>query len=227
MGPLLVFGAHPDDIEFGCGGIVAAETRTRAVHLVVGSLGEAGSHGTPDQRRQEAEQAASILGATLGFVELGGDAHFQRSPHHALKLAEVIRQHRPATVLAPTPARNQHPDHAVLGELVRDATRLARYGGLKELQDRPHAIDQLLFYAITAEERAPILVDVSQSVDQWRSAMEAHGSQTAARQYVDLQLSRAHALGLSAGVDYAIGLYPNDPLLLDSLSQVQRSARRF
>ena len=54
-GPLLVFGAHPDDIEFGCGGIVALEVRAgRRVHLVTCSKGEAGTHGTPDQRVAEA-----------------------------------------------------------------------------------------------------------------------------------------------------------------------------
>ena len=34
--PLVAFGAHPDDLEFGCGGILARETLLgRPVHLVV------------------------------------------------------------------------------------------------------------------------------------------------------------------------------------------------
>ena len=46
--PLLAFGAHPDDIEFGCGGVVALETRAgRPAHLVVCSRGESATHGTP------------------------------------------------------------------------------------------------------------------------------------------------------------------------------------
>ena len=44
-GPLLAFGAHPDDIEFGCGGVIAAEAwNGRAIHLVVCSRGESGSN---------------------------------------------------------------------------------------------------------------------------------------------------------------------------------------
>ena len=49
--PLLAFGAHPDDIEFGCGGVVARETRAgRPGPCVVCSRGESGSNGTPAER---------------------------------------------------------------------------------------------------------------------------------------------------------------------------------
>src|SRR4051812_12963411 len=76
--PLLAFGAHPDDVEFGCGAVVAQEARMgRKVHLVICSRGEAGSYGTPRQRSAEAKKAAALLGATVEFVELGGDAHFE------------------------------------------------------------------------------------------------------------------------------------------------------
>ena len=57
--------------------------------------------------------------------------------------------------------------------------------------------------------------------------MEAHGSQSAARNYVELQLTRARLRGLRAGIGHAIALFPNDPLVLDSLAQASRGARRF
>src|SRR4051794_40580669 len=84
-GLLLAFGAHPDDIEFACGGVIAKETLAdRAAHLVVCSRGEAGSHGTSEQRTREAENAAKLLGATLEFVELDGDAHLDVKTSHAI-----------------------------------------------------------------------------------------------------------------------------------------------
>src|SRR6185312_8561129 len=84
--PLLVFGAHPDDIEFGCGGVIARETASgRPAHLVICSRGEAGTHGTPEQRTAEAKKAAALLGATIEFIELDGDAHLEIRAAHAIK----------------------------------------------------------------------------------------------------------------------------------------------
>jgi N-acetylglucosamine malate deacetylase 1 len=232
---LLVFGAHPDDIEFGCGGVVARETRSGgAAHFVICSRGESGSHGTPAQRVGEAEKAASLLGATLEVIELDGDAHLEVRASHAIKLAGILRRVRPAIVLAPSLVQNQHPDHARLGVLVRDASRLARYGGLGELRGMAsHAIDHLLFYAVTPEaepaDLSPVLIDVSapEVVAAWTSAMEAHESQAASRNYVELQLARARLRGLRAGTGYAMALFPNDPPLFGSLEALGLGARTF
>ena len=233
--PLLAFGAHPDDIEFGCGGVIARETRAgRAAHFVVCSRGEAATRGTPAQRVAEAKKSAALLGATMEFIQLDGDAHLEVRAAHAIKLARILRRVRPSIVLAPSLVENQHPDHARLGQLVRDAARLARYGGLKELRALPaHAIDQLFFYAVTPEAEpldvTPVLIDVSaqEVLAAWTAAMEAHASQMQTRNYVELQLTRARLRGLRAGIGHAIALFPNDPLVLDSLAPVSRSARRF
>ena len=233
--PLLAFGAHPDDIEFGCGGIIARESISgRQTHFVVCSHGEAGSHGTPADRAIEALKAAALLGATIEFLKLDGDAHLEVCAAHAIKIAGIIRRLRPAIVLAPTVVENQHPDHARLGRLVRDAARLARYGGLKELRrQKSHAIQQLYYYAVTPEAEprdiTPVLVNISgpDIISVWTKSMQAHASQTAARNYVDLQLTRARLLGARAGVEHAQALFPNEPLVIDSLTQIGHGARRF
>ena len=233
--PLLAFGAHPDDIEFACGGVIARETRAgRPAHFVICSRGEAGSYGTPRLRVAEAKKSAAILGATVEFIELDGDAHLEHRAAHAIKLAAILRRVRPAVVLAPSLVENQHPDHARLGKLVRDATRLARYGGLKELRRAsPHTIEQLFYYAVTAEaeptDGTPVLVDVSapELLSTWTAAMKAHRSQTSARNYIELQLARARLRGLRAGLGLAIALFPNDPVVLDSLVSSRRRGSRF
>ena len=233
--PLLAFGAHPDDIEFACGGIIANETRRgRTAHFVVCSRGEAGSRGTPEQRVTEAKKSAALLGAAVEFIELDGDAHLEIRAAHAIKLAGIIRRVKPGLVLAPTLVPNQHPDHWRLGHLVRDAARLARYGGVQEIQNlTSHAITQLLFYAVTPEaepsEATAMMIDVSEAevLAAWTSAMEAHASQMATRNYVELQITRSRLNGLRAGVAHAIALFPNDALVFDSLAALNCGARRF
>ena len=235
LAPLLVFGAHPDDIEFGCGGVIAREAQTgRKIYFVICSRGEAGSYGTPKLRTAEAKNAAAILGATVEFIKLDGDSHLEIRAAHAIELAKIIRRIRPNILLAPSIVENQHPDHWRLGKLVRDAARLARFGGLHELRaQKPHAIGQLFFYAVVPEAEprdiSPVLIDVSapEIISAWTNAMNAHASQTSARNYVELQLTRARLLGARAGVDFAVALFPSEPLVFDSLAHTSRGARKF
>ena len=235
-GPLLLaFGAHPDDIEFGCGGVIARETQAgHKAHFIVCSRGEAGTHGTPAQRTAEAKKSAGILGATIEFVELGGDSHMEHRLAHVLAFAAIIRRVRPRMLLAPTTVENQHPDHVVVGRMVRDAARLARYGGVAELMKlKPHAIEQLLFYAVTVEaeptDHSAMLMDVSEQdvVSAWTASMEAHASQAKTRRYVGLHLARAKMHGVRGGAGHAIQLFPTDPLVCSSLATLGRGARQF
>lgn len=233
--PLLAFGAHPDDIEFGCGGVIAAEARRgRPVHMVICSRGESGTNGTPDQRVAETEKAANLLGATLEFIDLGGDAHFECNVGHTLKLAGIIRERRPGIVVAPSLVENQHPDHWKLGRMARDAARLARFGGVEELRAQAsHAIASLWFYAVTVDaepkDLPTVFVDVSETgvVAAWRKSMEAHATQQQTRNYTEMQLLRARLNGSRCQAEYAIPLFPNDPLVGDSLASLSRTARRY
>ncbi len=233
---ILAVGAHPDDIEFGCGGILIKEiARGQEVTNLILSCGEAASSGDLETRRHEAEAAAEIMGARLELLELEGDSRIEYRPPNAIAIARVIRRVRPHILLAPSPEENQHPDHGKAGRLTRDAARLARYGGLVDLATaRAHSIDALYFYEITgtglgsAATGLPwIIVDVSDVLPAWRRAMECHASQTATRNYVELQVARARALGLEIGAEHAMAVRANDPIRLDGLTDLRGSGRRF
>ena len=233
---ILAVGAHPDDVEFGCGGILIKEVaRGHEVTILNLSCGEASSSGDPETRRREAEAAARIMGARLEFLDLEGDARIEYRPPNAVAIARLIRRLRPHILLAPSPEENQHPDHAKAGRLVRDAARLARFGGLQDLAPaQAHAIEALYFYEITGTGlgSAPtglpwIVVDVSEVLPTWRRAMECHASQMATRDYVELQLARARALGLGIGVEHAMAVRANDPIRVDGLTDLRGSGRRF
>jgi N-acetylglucosamine malate deacetylase 1 len=231
---LLAFGAHPDDIEFGCGGILLAEaSRGSEIALCLCSRGEAGSNGTPNEREAEAREAAKLLGATIEFLELGGDCHLQISPANNIAVARQIRALCPDVLLAPIASLDQHPDHVVVSHLCRNGARLARYGGLPELRDLPaHAIQHHLEYSITPGAEPPndlrkIRVDISAHCARWVELMECHQTQLRTRRYVELQTARARFLGLEAGVEYAQALYATDDFLITSLADLPASVRLF
>lgn len=230
---ILAVGAHPDDIEFGCGGILLKEAaRGSRVHLLICSKGESGSNGTPEIREAESRAAAEKIGASLAFLECGGDAKIEASRQNALKIARAIRETKASALLAPSLVEDQHPDHVAVGRAVRDAARLARYAGVAELSGlAPQAVESLWFYAITpgAEPKVekPWIFDVSDVIDGWKESMACHGSQMKTRRYLELQLSRARTLGLSSGCEYAQALWPNDPVLLDGLNSAPRGVRLF
>lgn len=232
---ILAIGAHPDDLEFGCGGLLLKEAQAGTeISLVVCSKGESGSSGSAAIREAETRAAAAMLGASdrLHFLDFGGDGTQRETPDNALQIARIIRALQPQQVLAPTPHANQHPDHRVVSQLSRDACRLARYGGLDALKDlAAHRVESLWFYAVTSpmetSNEKPVLIDITTQFDRWQELMACHQSQVNSRAYLDLQNSRARQLGLLAGVDYALALWPNDPLVIQHLSTFSKTARGY
>ena len=227
---ILAIGAHPDDIEFGCAHVLMQEARRgHRVKLLVLSHGEASSHGTPESREQEARAAAALMRVDIEFLDFGGDCHIAPSHENAFAIARQIREFQPSIVLGPHTDENQHPDHAVVGKLTRDACRYARYAGLEDLKRHaPHAIAALYFYTITQTLADPdVVVDISDVIDTWEAAMKCHASQMRTRSYADLRLSAARNLGLSIGVEYAAGFRANDPVRVAALSEIGLSSRHF
>jgi LmbE family N-acetylglucosaminyl deacetylase len=167
------------------------------------------------------------MGVAVEFLEFAGDCHLQQTPENAFRLAAEIRKFKADTVLAPHPNENQHPDHSVAGKLVRDACRLARYGGL--LKDLPvHRVSNLFFYNITQHLQKPdIVIDISDLVADWEMVMNCHESQVRSKGYIELQKTGARMLGLSVGTEYALGLFVNDPVRLDKISDLKQSSRAF
>ena len=228
---ILAVGPHPDDIEFGCAPVLIQEAQAgHTVRMVITSLGESASHGTPEARADEARRAGAIIGAEVAFLDLGGDCHVEPTVANAVRMAREIREFRPNILLAPTPEENQHPDHSAVSRIVQRAARLARYGGLAELRDlAPHRIDNLYFYAITTmiQQRPDIVIDVSAVYERWQDAIRCHETQIHSKAYVELVSARARSLGASIGTQYAVAFWLNDALRLPALSSVTLSSRNF
>ena len=128
---ILAFGAHPDDVEMSAGATLAKEIAAgKTVGIVDLTRGELGTRGTPEIRKQEALNAAKILGASFR-VNLGmADGFFQNDRQSQLKVIEVLRIARPKIVLC-NALQDRHIDHPKGSDLVSDACFLS---GLRKIE---------------------------------------------------------------------------------------------
>jgi len=173
---LLAIAAHPDDVELTCGGtLIKMAQRGYKTGILDLTAGEMGTRGTPDTRAKEAAQAAKLLGAkwreTLGVP----DSDVQPSREHKLRLASVIRQVRPKTVILPY-WEARHPDHYHASTLGYEACFLA---GLKQLpiDGEPHRPFKILYSTAYALVRPTFVVDITDQFDRRRKAILAFRSQ--------------------------------------------------
>ena len=132
MADILVFGAHPDDAEFGMGASLVKFVRSGAsVAVCVLTRGEAGTFGTGEQREREMRAAAEKLGGEIEILSFQ-DCRIFDTYEARVRLAEVVRKFRPKIVFAPyhtNPSYHKdggaHPDHTATGTVVRSALRYA------------------------------------------------------------------------------------------------------
>ncbi len=162
----LAIGAHPDDIEFGCGATLAkwAAGGCRLHHLVLtdGSKGswdpDADLVALVSARRRECRAAADVIdggaGAASGSddrVILAGqvDGELENGVDQRREVARIIRTVRPTVVLGHDPWRRYrlHPDHRAAGFLTVDALVAARDPHFfPELALAPHRPEVLLLF---------------------------------------------------------------------------------
>ena len=105
---ILAIGAHPDDIEFGCGGTLMRHIkRGDSVTFVVMSRGEKG--GDPETRVQEAKESARKIGAGVQVLDFP-DTEIPQSHQAIHKLEEIIKRINPRRVYTHS-VKDTHQDH--------------------------------------------------------------------------------------------------------------------
>lgn len=216
----LAIGAHPDDVEFGCGGTLAkwAAAGTEVHHLVLtdGSKGtwnvDADTAALVLQRQGEQRDAAAALGAT-GTVEFLGrvDGELTHDAEAVEAVAARIRAVRPDVVLSHDPWKRYrlHPDHRNCGFIVTDAIVAARDPHfLRHLGSSHHRPDALLLWEADEPNHLEEIGDVlgtkiealERHVSQFESTMKAvdPGSLVAFRERMRAratELGAPHATG--------------------------------
>lgn len=171
----LAIGAHADDVELGCGGTVALLADLgRKVGILHLTRGEAGTRGTVEERRNEAEVAARALGAaTVEFLDFG-DGGLRTGQAEEDALIGVLRRLRPELVLGPAPS-DRHPDHGRAHRLVADASY---YSGLvRRGDDQPHRPAAVFSYMQHDPFVPSFVVDVTATWERKLEALAAYQSQ--------------------------------------------------
>ncbi len=173
---VLAIAAHPDDVELTCGGtllkMAQAGHKTGILDL---TAGEMGTRGTPGTRAKEAARAARILKVSWRGNLGVPDSDVQPTRQNKLRLAQVIRELRPRTVILPY-WEARHPDHYHASALGYEGCFLA---GLKRLplDGEPFRPFKIL-YATSFEGMTPsFVVDITRQYETRHRAILAYGSQ--------------------------------------------------
>ena len=218
---ILVFGAHPDDAELGCGATIAKEVSLgKKVGIVDLTRGELGTRGSAKLRDLEAAKAAEILKVSGRENLRFADGFFTNDKKHQLEVIKMIRKYQPEIVLC-NAIDDRHIDHSKGSKLVSDACFLSGLlkietliGGKQQEKWRPKNV----YHYIQWKNIEPdFVVDVTGFIDQKEKAVMAYGSQffnsnssepetpITSKNFIDSINYRARDLGRLIGVDFAEG----------------------
>ena len=179
---LLAFGAHPDDVELGCGGTIAKTiAEGKKVGIVDFTQGEMSTRGTPQLRALESQAAADILGVSFRENLNFKDAFIVNDHKHQMEVIAVLRKYQPKVVLC-NAIRDRHTDHAKASDLVSQACFLS---GLRRIETHDEEGNpqtafrpQHVFHYIQWEELTPdFVVDISRFLPKKMEAIRAFKSQ--------------------------------------------------
>jgi LmbE family N-acetylglucosaminyl deacetylase len=190
---ILAIGAHPDDIEFGCGGALAKYARKgHRLFLLVMTGGGLG--GSQSVRTEEQKVSGEILGAEKIFWGGYQDTHLIVDVELISKIEAVIAEVKPDFIFCNFPD-DTHQDHRHLAQAIMSATRYIR--------------NVLFFEGPTTQNFNPqVFVDISDTLDKKVEALQAHRSQVMKTNIEDLSIvevarSSANFRGIQGRVKYA------------------------
>ncbi|MCX7984521.1 MAG: bacillithiol biosynthesis deacetylase BshB1 [Bacteroidetes bacterium] len=178
---VLAIGAHPDDLELGCGGTLAKLVR-QGYNVVLCDLtqGELGTRGTKEIRMKEASKAAEILGVAHRYNLMLPDGNVEVSKKNIEKLVTLIREVRPSLLIIPYGVE-RHPDHVHTNQLSKEAwyysglaKLLTKHNGKEQKRHRPHHYFEFLQWY---EFEPSFIVDITDTFEIKMEAVRSYASQ--------------------------------------------------
>jgi len=190
---ILAVGAHPDDIEFGCGGTLFKYTaKGHRAYLMIMTRGDQG--GKPEVRAREQTDSQAILGVEHIFWSDYQDTKLVVDKEMINKIEAVIAQVDPDFILTHFPY-DTHQDHRHLAQATISATRYIQ--------------NVMFFEGPTTQNFTPnVYVDISAELKTKIEALMAHRSQIGKTNIEDMSIvelarSTANFRGIQGRVKYA------------------------
>jgi|TARA_B110000263_G_scaffold242662_1_gene248419 LmbE family N-acetylglucosaminyl deacetylase len=214
---LLIVSAHPDDMEFGCGGTVAKWiSEGWEGSLLICTDGRAGTsdpemkqEDLADIRKKEAIAAANVLGIKdINFLDYP-DGQLEDTPDLRENIIRAIRRVKPKIVFTFDPYRrtHNHRDHRNVGQATFDAL----YPYARDYHHFSHLIDEGLMPHIVEEayswtDDPDVWIDITGSIEKKFEALREHVSQIKSPDELFARIKERHAeQGENAGFKYAEG----------------------
>ncbi len=234
---ILAFGAHPDDVELGCGGTIAKEvTLGKKVGIIDLTQGELGTRGSAEIRAVEAANAAKILGVSVRENLKFKDGFFTNDQNHQLEIIKMIRKYKPEIVIC-NAIDDRHIDHGKGSKLVSDACFLS---GLRKIETELNGVVQqewrpkVVYHYIQWKNIEPdFVVDISNHIQNKIDAVMAYSTQfynpnstepispIATKNFTESIEYRAKDLGRLVFVDYAEGFTVERYVAINSLTDLK------
>jgi bacillithiol biosynthesis deacetylase BshB1 len=233
---ILAFGAHPDDVELGCGGTIAKEVDLgKKVGIVDLTRGELGTRGTIATRDLESAKAAAILGVSIRENLNMRDGFFINDEEHQIAVIRMLRKYQPEIVIC-NAIDDRHIDHGKGSSLVSDACFLSglikietEYDGQKQHVWRPKHV----YHYIQWKNIQPdFVVDISGYNEKRIEAILAYSSQfydpnnkepetpIATKNFLESLNYRPQDFGRLIGKEYAEGFTVERYLGVNSLGDL-------
>jgi bacillithiol biosynthesis deacetylase BshB1 len=231
---ILAIGAHPDDVELGCGALLAKEvSKDKKVGIIDLTRGELGTRGTAETRDTESFNSAKILGIHSRYNMQFADGFFTNDKKHQIEIVKMIRFYKPEIVIC-NAVEDRHIDHSKGSKLVSDACFLSGLRKIETLDKENNKQDawrpKAVYHYIQWQDLEPdIVVDVSGYMDKKMEAVLAYKTQfydpknnepetpISSKNFTDSIKYRARNLGRLVGVEYAEGFTVERYPAVDSL----------
>jgi len=230
---ILIFGAHPDDIELACSGTILKHLALGyKIGLIDLTQGELGTRGNKEIRQLETKKANLLMNISLRLNLDMKDGFFDINEKNKIKVISYLRHFQPKIVIANS-KNDRHPDHGRASDLIKTCCFLSGlskietiFSGKKQDLWRPNS---LFYYTQFNQEIPDFVVDISNYIKQKMEIVRCYSSQfynpesnenetiISKKNFLDSIIYRAADLGRIINVDYAEGFLAERYICVENL----------